>query len=78
MNFAKFLRKPFLYKTPPVAASVLCNKATCVSTFKDYKLCEVLTHSFPVHPFSTPLRFSYVFRAVEKGCIGNEWVNLNV
>ena len=39
-----------------------------------------LTHSFPLHPFSTPwkhrktLRFSDVFReGVEKGCIGNEW-----
>ena len=36
----------------------------------------------PVHPFSTPwkhqntLRFSDVFRGVEKGCIGDKWVNL--
>ena len=34
-----------------------------------------------MHPFSVPwkhqktLRFSDVFREVEKGCIGNEWVN---
>ena len=41
-----------------------------------------LTHSFPVHPFSTPLkhqktlRFSGIFRGVEKGFIGNEWVNI--
>ena len=38
-----------------------------------------LTHSFPMHPFFTPckqktVRFSDVFRGVEKGCIGNEWV----
>ena len=36
----------------------------------------------PVHPFSTPWkhqntsRFSDVFRGVEKGCIGDKWVNL--
>ena len=28
----------------------------------------LLTHSFPMHPFSTP------FQGVEKGCIGNEWI----
>ena len=36
----------------------------------------------PVHPFSTPwkhqntLRFSDVSSGVEKGCIGDKWVNL--
>ena len=40
----------------------------------------VLTNSFPVHYFFTPwkhqkaLRFSDVFRRLEKGCFGNEWV----
>ena len=39
------------------------------------------THSFLMHPFSTPwkhkktVRFSDVFRGVEKVCIGNEGVN---
>ena len=39
------------------------------------------THSFPIHPFSTPLKTSEnltvfrCFQGVEKGCIGNEWVN---
>ena len=28
-----------------------------------------LTHLFPMHPFPTP------FQRVEKGCIGNNWVN---
>ena len=42
-------------------------------------LSNIITHSFPMHPFSTPwkhqktLRF-YCFQGVEKGCIGNEWV----
>ena len=31
----------------------------------------LLTHSFPMHPFST----SWKHQGVEKGCIGNEWVN---
>ena len=31
-----------------------------------------LTHSFPMHPFSTP----WFFQGLEKGCIGNKWVNL--
>ena len=40
-----------------------------------------LTHFFPMHPFPTPwkhqetLRFSDFFQGVEKGCIGNKWVN---
>ena len=40
-----------------------------------------LTHSFPMHPFSPPLKTSEnlkVFRCFqggEKGCIGKEWVN---
>ena len=42
-----------------------------------------LTHSFPMHSFSTPwkhqktVKFSDVFRGVEKGCIGNERVKEN-
>ena len=40
-----------------------------------------LTHSFPVHPFSTPWKHEsckvfWCFREVEKGCTGNEWVKL--
>ena len=40
-----------------------------------------LTHSFPMHFFSTPwkhqktVRFSDIFKGVEKGRIGNKWVN---
>ena len=40
----------------------------------------ILTHSFPMHPFSTPLITSenrwvfWCFQGVEKGCTGNEWV----
>ena len=43
---------------------------------------DILTHSFLMHPFSTPwkhqetLRSSDVFQGVEKECIGNEWVNM--
>ena len=39
-----------------------------------------LTHSFSMYPFSIPwkhqkiLRFSDVFKEVEKSCIGKEWV----
>ena len=36
-----------------------------------------LTHSFPMHPFSTPwkhLTVFWCFQGVGKGCIGNEWV----
>ena len=46
-----------------------------------------LTHLFPMHPFSTPSKHQKtlwfflcfdVFRVLEKGCIGNEWVNETV
>ena len=39
-----------------------------------------LTHSLPMHPFSTPwkhqknLTVFWCFHGVEKWCIGNEWV----
>ena len=33
---------------------------------------SLLTHSFLMHPFSTPWKHQKM--AVEKGCIGNEWV----
>ena len=54
----------------------ICN--TMIGTKTLYK--PLLTHSFPMHPFSTPfppppVRFSDVFRGVEKGCVGNKWVN---
>ena len=44
------------------------------------KLKDVLTHLFPKHPFPIPWKhktvrvFSY-FQGVEKGWIGNKWVN---
>ena len=40
----------------------------------------MLTHSFPMNPFSTPLKIPenrkvfWCFKGVEKGCTGNEWV----
>ena len=40
-----------------------------------------LTHFFPMHPLSNPLKtpenlaFFWRFQRIEKGCIGNEWVN---
>ena len=36
----------------------------------------LLTHSFPVHFFSTPWKHQKIwcFQGVEKGCIENEWV----
>ena len=45
------------------------------------KICEIysnLTHSFPVHPLSTPWKYQKVFwcfQGIDKMCIGNEWVN---
>ena len=45
----------------------------------DYDHPAKLIHSFPVHPFYTlwkhqkTVRFSHVFRGVEKGCIRKEW-----
>ena len=38
---------------------------------------STLTHLFLIHPFSTPLITSENCK-VEKGCIGNEWVNLQI
>ena len=41
-----------------------------------------LTHMFPIHPFCTlwkhkkSLRFSDVFKGLEKGCIVNKWFKL--
>ena len=37
----------------------------------------VLTHLFPMHPFSTPLKLTVFlcFQGTEKGCIGNKWVD---
>ena len=43
-----------------------------------------VTHLFPMHPFSIPLKTSetrkafWCFQGVEKGCAGNEWVKLYV
>ena len=48
------------------------------------KLWNYLTHLLSMHPFSTPwkhqktVRFSAVFSVVEKGCIGNKWVNVHL
>ena len=36
-----------------------------------------LTHLFPMHPFSTHLTVFWCFQGVEKGCIGNKWLNLD-
>ena len=40
-----------------------------------------LTHSFPIHPFSTPWKHQnrkifWSFQGVEKECTGNRWVKL--
>ena len=38
-----------------------------------------LTHLFPIHPFSTSWKHQKTvrcFQEVEKGCIGNKWVNI--
>ena len=38
-----------------------------------------LTHLFPMHPFSTSWKHQKTvrcFQEVEKGCIGNKWVNI--
>ena len=49
---------------------------------KEY-LKNLLTNSFPMHPFLTPQNTSenrkvfWSFQAVEKGCIGNWWVNFS-
>ena len=36
-----------------------------------------VTHSFPMHPLKTSQNHKVVlcFQRVEKGCIGNEWIN---
>ena len=42
---------------------------------------EKLTHFFPMQSFFTPWKYQknrkvfWCFQGVEKGCIGNEWVN---
>ena len=47
-----------------------------------YRYLHLLTHSFPMHSFSTTwkhrktARFCDVFRGVEEGCIGNKWVRI--
>ena len=50
-----------------------------------YRLFGIfLTHLFPMHPFCTPikhqkvLRFSDVFRVVEKGFIGSKWIKVSM
>ena len=35
-----------------------------------------LTHLFPIHPLSVYRKVFWYFQGVEKGCIGNKWVNL--
>ena len=43
------------------------------------KVLSNLTHSFPMHPFSTSWKHQKTlrcFQEVEKGCIGNEWVKM--
>ena len=54
--------------------------------FQDESICEtlsMLTHLFPVHPFSTPLKTEnlmvfWCFQGVAKGCIGNGWVSPSI
>ena len=53
-----------------------------MNTIYDYIFYfQSLTYLFPMYPFSIPwkhqktLRFSDVFRGVEKGCIWNKWAN---
>ena len=45
--------------------------------FAYFKYYYFLTHSFPMHPFSTPPKTSEKL-TVKKGCIGNERVNVIV
>ena len=51
-------------------------------TFSAYSVTSELTHLFPMHLFSTPwkhqktVRFSNVFRGVEKVCTGNKCANI--
>ena len=48
----------------------------------NWKVWSIITHLFPMHPFSSPwkhqknLRFFWCFQGEEKGCIGNKWVNI--
>ena len=48
-----------------------------------YKINISLTHSFPMHLFSTPENIGKWIekgdrdQGIEKGWIGNEWVNMN-
>ena len=44
---------------------------TNFSKWNYIKTGSQLTHSFPMHPFSTPF---WCFQWAEKRCIGNEWV----
>ena len=37
MNFVKFLRTPFFYRTPPVAASAIFTKRLTIDIFQDLK-----------------------------------------
>ena len=37
---------------------------------------DLLTPSFPMHPFSTPENNRKPFQGIEKEGIGNEWVTL--
>ena len=52
---------------------------TCLQPLKaseNQSFSDILTHPFPMHPFSTPWKpYGFlVFQGVEKRCIGNEWV----
>ena len=60
--FCKMLQRNF----PKFIKKKTCNGVFCVNLL-------VLTHTFPMHPFSIPWNIR-CFQWVEKGCIGKEWV----
>ena len=71
VNFAKFLKTPILKNT--------CERLLLFCTILKTSLRS--THLFSMHLFSTlwkhqNLTVFWCFQGVEKGRIGNEWVNL--
>ena len=76
-NFAKMLRILFFIEHLRCLLLLLINDGEVDSV-------TALTHSFPMHPFSTPwkhqktLRFSDVFRGQKKCAFGTNGLGLNV
>ena len=52
--------------------NILLQKIFWEKLIHTYKL--MLTHSFPIHPFSNPWKLWKTVRCVENGCIGNKWI----